>query len=70
MRWAILVLVLFSASFLSSPAKAILIDRGNTTIDADTGLEWLDLGLGPLSAARGEGVACASMLSAPGAVGV
>ena len=30
---------------LASPVHAILIDNGNSTIDTDTGLEWLDLTL-------------------------
>lgn len=33
------------AAFLmmTAPASAVLIDNGTTTIDTDTGLEWLDL---------------------------
>lgn len=28
---------------LTVPAQAALVDKGNTTLDTDTGLEWLDL---------------------------
>ncbi|MDH5446985.1 MAG: PEP-CTERM sorting domain-containing protein [Gammaproteobacteria bacterium] len=37
--------LIFVLAFMAQPANAVLIDQGTSTLDQNTGLEWLDISL-------------------------